>query len=490
MGGQPDYYQMLGVGRSATQEEIRRAYLRAVQRLHPDKNVNPGETELFLEVQQGYEVLGDPQRRAQYDATLPPEPEPLPSPIQVNIEYSRAALPRLSEPQVLYALLDFSTSIHLADSPSPPLNLCLVLDVSTSMQGPKLEIVKETAIQLLRRVRPQDIFSLVSFSDRATVHIPASFGPDARRAEAKVRMLQSSGGTEIFQGLEAGVQETRRLLNPSNINHLILLTDGHTYGDEKNCIELAEAASAQGIGLSGLGIGSGWNDIFLDALAGRTGGSCLYVSDPQDIPRILIGKFEQLGETFASDTTLQFELADGVTLSYAFRLQPDPAPLALESPLLIGPLLRHTALEVLLEFHLPALGKTGEDLVLLHGQFNASLPSGQQPASALPILIQRPVLLEPDPAPPPERLVRALSQVTLYRMQERARLEVRDGDLAKATQRLKRLATHLLSQGEQGLAHTVLLEVEHIEKKKSFSENGEKDIKFGTRALILPEKPA
>jgi Ca-activated chloride channel family protein len=489
MGGQPDYYQMLGVKRGATQEEIRRAYLKAVQRLHPDKNVNPGETELFLEVQQVYEVLGDAQRRAKYDASLPPEPEPLPPSIQVQIEYSRAAIPILSESQVLYALLDFSTSADLADSPSPPLNLCLVLDVSTSMRGPKLEMVKETAIQLLRRIRPQDIFSLVSFSDRATVHIPASQGADARRAEAKVRMLRASGGTEILQGLEAGVQETRRRLNSSNINHVILLTDGHTYGDEQNCLDLAEEASAQGIGLSGLGIGSGWNDIFLDALAGRAGGSCLYISDPQDIPRILIGKFEQLGETFASDTTLQFDLAEDLTLSYAFRLQPNPAPLALESPLPTGPLQRHTPLEILLEFHLPPLAKAGENLVLLEGQFNAAVPADPQAAPALPIVIQRPVLTEPDSSPPPERLVRALSQVTLYRMQERARLEVKEGELAKAAQRLKRLATHLLAQGEQGLARTVLLEVEHIEQQKSFSENGEKDIKFGTRALILSEKP-
>ena len=490
MGGQPNYYQILGVSRTATQEEIRRAYLRGVQRLHPDKNVNPGETELFLEVQQVYEVLGDPQRRAKYDATLPAEPEPHPSPVQVSIEYSRAAVQRLSEPQVLYALLDFSAAGQLADSPAPPLNLCLVLDVSTSMQGPKLEIVKETAVQLLRRIRAQDIFSLVSFSDRSTVHIPASRGADARRAEGTIRMLQTSGGTEIFQGLEAGVGETRRFLNPSHINHLILLTDGQTYGDEQNCLELAEEVSARGISLSGLGIGSDWNDIFLDALAGRAGGSCMYVSDPQDIPRILIGKFDQLGETLASETTLQYELAEGVTLSYAFRLQPDPAPLGLESPLGAGPLRRHTPLQILLEIRLPTLEKAAQDIAFLEGQFSASLLADPQEASAIPIRIGRPVRPEADPAPPPARLVQALSRVTLYRMQERARLEVRDGDLDAAAQRLKRLATHLLSQGEKGLAHTVLLEVEHIEQQKSFSESGEKDIKFGTRALILPEKPA
>jgi Ca-activated chloride channel homolog len=489
MGSQPDFYLMLGVRRAATQEEIRRAYLKAVQKLHPDKNVNPGETEMFLDVQQAYETLGDPGRRAKYDAALPPEPEPPPSPIQISLQYSRASLPRMSEPQVVYALLTFAPAGHLAENPSPPLNLCLVLDVSTSMQGPKLEIVKETAIQLLRRMRPQDIFSMVAFSDRAQVHIPPTRGAEARRAESKVYVLQAKGGTEIFQGLEAGVREARRFLNPSNVNHVILLTDGKTYGDESNCLELAETAAADGIGLSGLGIGSGWNDTFLDTLAGRAGGSCIYVADPQDITRRLLAKFDQLSEVFATETSLEFNLADGVDLSYNFRLQPDPAPLGRESPMPIGSIQRHTPLEVLFEFHLPELRNADADLVLLDGQVRAALPSGPGVSPSIPIVLQRPVTDEVDLTPPPAALVQAMSHVTLYRMQERAWLEVQEGNFDQATQRLKRLATHLLSQGEQGLARTVLLEVEHIEQEKSFSENGEKDIKFGTRALVLPERP-
>jgi DnaJ-class molecular chaperone len=101
---QTNYYNILGVLRDATLEEIKRAYFDAAQRLHPDKNKAPGETELFLDIQQAYEVLANSKRRAQYDATLPAQEEQA-SVIQHQIYYSRPNLVRLSEPQLVYALL-------------------------------------------------------------------------------------------------------------------------------------------------------------------------------------------------------------------------------------------------------------------------------------------------------------------------------------------------------------------------------------------------
>jgi curved DNA-binding protein CbpA len=124
----PDYYVALGVARNATQEEIKQAYFKAAQRLHPDKNKAAGETEIFLEIQQAYETLSNPKRRKKYDATLPPEEEPS-LPIKYKVHYSRPNLVHLDEPQMLYVLLEIIPQQKQEEIPAPPLNVSLVLDL-------------------------------------------------------------------------------------------------------------------------------------------------------------------------------------------------------------------------------------------------------------------------------------------------------------------------------------------------------------------------
>jgi curved DNA-binding protein len=62
-----DYYQVLGVDRSAGQEDIQRAYRKLARRLHPDINKDPGAEERFKQLGEAYEVLSDEKKRARYD---------------------------------------------------------------------------------------------------------------------------------------------------------------------------------------------------------------------------------------------------------------------------------------------------------------------------------------------------------------------------------------------------------------------------------------
>ena len=54
-----DYYEVLGVGRSATEDEIRKAYRRLALQYHPDRNKDDGAAEQFKEVKEAYEILSD-----------------------------------------------------------------------------------------------------------------------------------------------------------------------------------------------------------------------------------------------------------------------------------------------------------------------------------------------------------------------------------------------------------------------------------------------
>ncbi len=62
-----DPYEVLGVARDATPEEIQRAYRTLARRQHPDINKEPGAEERFKEINEAYHVLSDPERRARHD---------------------------------------------------------------------------------------------------------------------------------------------------------------------------------------------------------------------------------------------------------------------------------------------------------------------------------------------------------------------------------------------------------------------------------------
>ncbi|HEY7506546.1 MAG TPA: VWA domain-containing protein, partial [Nitrososphaera sp.] len=329
------------------------------------------------------------------------------------------------------------------------------------------------------------ILSVVTFSDRAEVIIPASYHQDKARLEAKIQMIQPSGATEIYQGLEAGAKEVMRSIDSKRINHIILLTDGHTYGDEQQCLALASKLAERGIGISGMGIGQEWNDIFLDVLSTRTGGSSAYIAHPQDIKSLLLAKFNALAKTYAEDITLDTKFIENVELTYAFRLQPDSSPIALgENTLHLGAILQDNPTQIIFEYIIHPKAVKSEALTILDGTLKVAIASQVMPVPPLRLRLTRPVSETPEMDPPPPQIVQALSRLMLYRMQERARKEAEKGNIETATRQLQTLASNLLTQGERSLAQTILLEVEHMQMENALTIEGGKKIKYGTRSLI------
>ncbi len=479
-----NYYARLGIARDASQDEIQRAYRRAARQFHPDTNKHTGANELFLLVQEAFDTLQDPQRRREYDATLPEDIDAPPA-LMVNALYSRQQITPNEPGQVIYVLLDLKPSASEEERRrKPPLNVALVLDASTSMAGTRLGQVIRAASQFVSQLSEHDVLSLVTFNDRAQVVIPAQPGMDIQRLISRISTLQTSGGTEIYQGLKAGLHEVLRHQRASAINHIVLITDGRTYGDEEDCLRLASDAAKLGIPISAIGIGHEWNEEFIDQLVSKAGGSSLYADKSAEIHTLLENRLQTLSLSYANNVKLSYENGFGSRLNYVFRLSPDVGLVAVEPPVFLGNVPQNDSLSLLLEFELDTRGVHEGNFMLAEGRLSLDVPTRPTPSNSARFRLMRPVAENTQPEAPPSSLIGAIGKLSLYRMQERAREDMEHGDPQGAAKRMRMLATRLLSQGQRSLARTVLLAADDIKDGAAIGAKEGKQIKYGTRALI------
>ncbi|MFP3854666.1 MAG: VWA domain-containing protein [Anaerolineales bacterium] len=482
-----NFYTLLGVPRNATTEQLRRAYRQAALKYHPDRADAPEDNEVFLEISQAYETLIDPEARKEYDKQLLEKEEKLAEQagFVANVLHSRPALLQLDEPQVHYVLLDL-TARRDTKHKRPPVNIAIVIDRSTSMQGARLDQVRSATQEILKSLEPSDSASVIAFSDRAEVVVSPDQARDISAARARLSLLQADGGTEIGQGLRLGIQELQRNFTRDGVNHLILLTDGRTYGDEDECIAMANSVAEQGVAINGVGIGSDWSDRFLDELATVTGGGVLFLESPKAITGLFEGILQSLSKVVASRMRLDGSLSQWVDLRSAFRLEPEPMILGDTLPLNLGNLQRDHRIRLLLEMVIHPIGDP-DSLTLAHLTLSGDMV-GVQESQALPLQLDIPVTSDPAREAPPEPIADALSSIALYRMQDKARHEAELGQSGQAAKRLQNLATQLLAGGQRELAKAALNEAENLSKSRRLSNQGEKSLKYGTRALLLPAR--
>ena len=486
----PDLYATLGVSRDAAPADIEAAYAKWEARARAGETIVP---EMWDRLRYAREVLSNPQRRSLYDSLVA---ETAASGLDAGLSLSADRLALLDTAQVLYVLLTLTSGG--VERQRRPLNIGLVIDRSTSMRGERLEKVLTAVSLLLDKLAPDDALSLVSFSDRAEVVLPAvvlgAAGEDNSRETAaawraphrSLRAITASGGTEIYQGLQAGLDQVWPLAGDGRTSHLILMTDGHTYGDTGDCLRLAERAAARGIGLTAFGIGADWNDTFLDALVAPSGGQSHFIETPADVLPHLENRLKGLSAVHARNITLRRVWPGQFTLRGGFKLAPFPQPLSLEAdPIPFGDLEGRAPLAVLLEFVVAPLAVAAR--FRLSFEFRYTLPDGRDETVARSTqLIALDVAAD---ATPSAALIEAARRLNLYRMQEKAWEEAQSGKLDTAAARMRQLTARYLETGDLRLAKQAQLEAQRLGHLGTMSLEGRKVLKYGTRSLLGQMKP-
>ncbi len=484
-----DLYEVLGIPADADEKTIKRAYRQLARRFHPDRSDSEEAEQRFHEIQQAYETLIDSAQRKTYDHWRHQKGWDRPRPIVLRVTPSQQVLRCMGESQAIYVLVELLPSADV-ESQRLPLNLCLVLDRSTSMKGGRLQQVKEAARHIVDQLHEDDVLSLVTFDDRAELLLPGRRDVDGVSARAAISQIQASGGTEILQGLHLGWQQIQRWHSPDRVSHLLLFTDGQTYGDEEGCLEMARLAAREQVSLTLMGVGSDWNDQLLDHMAELSGPGSIsvYVDSTSKIFKAFQDRIRGLGSIFARDLVLSLHLREDTSLTQAFRVAPQIAPLQFaEEQAKLGSLQKENPQAVILELLVPSAAPGEHRLAQL--DLEAVVPSmGGQPFHARHSLTMSCSTSLGKRSPVPPSIVSAMGKLTIYKMQERAMADLEDGLIESAVARFKTMATRLLDIGEVELARAALLEAGRLSQTGSLSAAGRKRIRYGTRGLIVTPK--
>jgi Ca-activated chloride channel family protein len=407
--------------------------------------------------------------------------------ITLTSRLNKASMPVINTQQLVYVLLEAAPSAAV-QAVQMPLNLALVLDKSGSMQGEKIQNLRSAAKLVVDRLSPQDLISIVAFSDRKYLIAESQPVTDKQGLKQKIDRIRDGGGTAISGGMAQGLAELEKALSSDRISRMLLLTDGQTFGDEKQCKKLGKEAGSKGIVVNALGLGDDWNEDLLDEVSEASGGVADFIDSPAKIVGFFQNAVQAMQAAVVQNAQLILRLANGITPRQVWQVLPmisnlgyrplsdrdvqvslgeidKGQPRSLLVELLVGarPAGQYRLAQAEISYDVPGLGIAGgkvkSDIVL---EFTADAARAREYDAEVMNIVEK---------------------VTAFKLQTRALEEAKMGNIVGASEKLRAAATRLLEMGEQDLAESALQEAENLEKSGQMSSHGTKKLRYETRKL-------
>lgn len=196
-----------------------------------------------------------------------------------------------------------------------PANVAIVLDRSGSMSGEKIRQAREAAIMALERLDERDIVSIIAYDSSAEVVVPATRLQEPQPVYRAIRHIRAGGNTALFAGVSKGAQELRKFLDRTRVNRVILLSDGLANVGPASPSELGrlgQSLAREGISVTTIGLGLGYNEDLMTQLAGMSDGNHAFVENAADLARIFQYEFGDVLSVVAQDLIIEIRCLNGV----------------------------------------------------------------------------------------------------------------------------------------------------------------------------------
>jgi hypothetical protein len=195
----------------------------------------------------------------------------------------------------------FITGVHRL-----PLNASFVIDKSGSMAGyERIESLKAGFIQLIEKLQPNDIISIILFSDEMDVLFPAQrLGNNKQQIIALIQSIQPQGGTNMLAAMKAGYEQVMKYWRKEATNMVVLLTDGYDTNEADTLLQAQQLYNGK-ITCTGIGVGNDYNYTLLRQLVTKGTGLFNFAGEGKELIDLFANQLITLAAPVAKDISVE-----------------------------------------------------------------------------------------------------------------------------------------------------------------------------------------
>lgn len=188
-------------------------------------------------------------------------------PLNITFECDKPFISNISESEI-----KIFTKIQIPDTSSDikernPFEITVVLDVSGSMFGKKLEYSKMAIKDIIMSMKENDSLNLVTYSDNSKLLIEKGNVSQKDQLLTKIDMINTEGGTNLYEGLSQGINISKKDRSTFKNKRIFLFSDGRAnvgISDHKSILQLVKNQEIQ---INSFGVGSDYDEYLMTSIA-------------------------------------------------------------------------------------------------------------------------------------------------------------------------------------------------------------------------------